>query len=297
MAPPNQENRVKTRAALAALSLSMMAVLGTVLQTTDGVPAIAAAGLLRPLRIPTAQPAPEGCSEAALEGEGIPLQGWMCRAVGARRGTVIYLHGVASNRSSAVGVIGHFRSRGYDVVAYDSRANGNSGGDVCTYGYWEKRDLHKVIDTLAPGPVVLMGASLGAAVALQEAADDPRVGAVVAAEVFADLRTVAQDRAPRVLTGRMIRRAFEIAEATGRFRVDEVSPERAAARIHVPVLLIHGAADTDTRPIHSERVLAALAGPKALMLVPGAGHNHSLANDAVWHRIDAWLDAALPAAR
>jgi hypothetical protein len=41
---------------------------------------------------------------------------------------------------------------------------------------------------------VLLGTSLGAAVALQEAADDGRVVGIVAAEVFSDLRTVARAR-------------------------------------------------------------------------------------------------------
>jgi pimeloyl-ACP methyl ester carboxylesterase len=58
------------------------------------------------------------------------------------------------------------------------------------------------------------------------------------------------------------------------------------------VLLIHGASDVDTPPDHSRRVLAALAGPKRLILVPGARHNESLRGD-VWGEIDRWLNDAL----
>ena len=60
-------------------------------------------------------------------------------------------------------------------VAYDSRAHGESEGDVCTYGFFEKRDLHQVLDSIGPGPIALVGTSRGAAVALQEAAEDARV--------------------------------------------------------------------------------------------------------------------------
>jgi dipeptidyl aminopeptidase/acylaminoacyl peptidase len=70
-----------------------------------------------------------------------------------------------------------------------------------------------------------------------------------------------------------------------------VSPFNAAARISAPVLLIHGADDTETRPAHSERVFAALAGPKRLIFVPHAGHNHSLSGD-VWIEIDKWIGQA-----
>jgi pimeloyl-ACP methyl ester carboxylesterase len=210
-----------------------------------------------------------------------------------RRGTIVYLHGVADNRASAAGVIPRLLARGFDVVAYDSRAHGNSEGDFCTYGYFEKDDLHKVLDTVSPGPIVLIGTSLGAAVALQEAADDPRVTAIVAAETFSDLRTVATERAPWFFTSRVINRAFALAEEQAHFRVDAVSPERAATQISVPVLLLHGALDHDTPPAHSQRVLAALKNPKKrLALISDAHHNESL-NARTWVEIERWIDIVI----
>src|SRR5947199_4291190 len=136
---------------------------------------------------------------------------------------MVYLHGVADNRTSAAGAIARFVPRGFDVIAYDSRAHGESGGTACTYGFFEKHDLHRVIDTIEPGPIVLVGTSLGAAVALQEAAFDRRVAAVVAAETFSDLETVATERAPFFFTRGTIKRAFRIAEEHGALRGDAVS--------------------------------------------------------------------------
>jgi dipeptidyl aminopeptidase/acylaminoacyl peptidase len=103
---------------------------------------------------------------------------------------------------------------------------------------------------------------------------------------------VATERAPFFFTAGVIGCAFRIAEHQGGFRVDEVSPVAAARAIRIPVLLIHGASDVDTPPDHSRRVLAALAGPKRLILVPGARHNESLRGD-VWGEIDRWLNDAL----
>jgi pimeloyl-ACP methyl ester carboxylesterase len=180
--------------------------------------------------------------------------------------------------------------KGLDVVAYDSRAHGESGGDFCTYGYFEKQDLHRVIDTLGPGPVVLMGTSLGGAIALQAAAGNVRVGGVVAAEVFSDLETIARDRSPRFIPDWIIRRALRKAEERASFTAADVSPVRAARSITVPVLLVHGTRDTATTPDHSQRVLAALAGPKRLILVEGARHNESLRDAMVWRDIDRWID-------
>ena len=277
-------------AVAAGVGVALLAVLWRQL------PGIAAGGLLHPARRVGSHPLPANCVDAQFAGAGVTLRGWMCGATAPRRGTIIYLHGIADNRGSAAGVVQRFVPRGFDVVAYDSRAHGDSDGDACTYGFFEKQDLRRVVDTLAPGPVVLIGTSLGAAVALQEAAADPRVTAIVAAETFSDLRTVATERAPAILTKSTIDRAFAIAERQGNFRVDDVHPQNAARRITAPVLLIHGAQDVETPPAHSERVYAALTGPKRLLLVPGAGHNGSLRAD-VWEQIDRWIDGVMPKSR
>jgi uncharacterized protein len=256
------------------------------------LPAAGAGGLLYPARHRVSVPAPTTCEDATFPGDGLLLRGWRCRAASARRGTIVYLHGVADNRTSAVGVIQRFIPKGFDVIAYDSRAHGESDGDICTYGFFERNDLHRVLDTVDDGPVVLLGTSLGAAVAILEAADDQRVATVVAAETFADLRTVAVERAPFFFTASTIRKAFHLAAERGRFDIDAVSPEHAAARITVPVLLVHGAADVDTRPEHSERVFRALQGPKRLIIVPGATHNASL-RPGVWMDVEGWIDQAV----
>lgn len=254
------------------------------------LPAYGAGALLHPARRPMTGGPPATCQDETFNGDGVELRGWRCHSSGQRRGTLVYLHGVADNRMSATGVIDRFGKRGFDVIAYDSRAHGDSPGDICTYGFFEKRDLFRVLDTVDAGPIVLIGTSLGAAVALQEAALDARVTTVVAAETFSDLRTVATERAPFFFTPGTIARAFRLAEQQGHFDVDAVSPVAAARTIRIPVLLVHGAADADTPPDHSRRVLAALSGPKRLILVPGAGHNASLRGE-VWDDIDQWLDA------
>jgi pimeloyl-ACP methyl ester carboxylesterase len=261
------------------------------------LPAIGAGGLLHPARRTVTGAAPDGCGASEFAGAGVTLRGWTCTPpAGPARGTIVYLHGIADNRGSAAGVVPRLLRRGFRVIAYDSRAHGQSEGDACTYGFYEKLDLRRVIDTLPPGPLALIGTSLGAAVALQEAAGDPRVTAIVAAETFSDLRTVATERAPGFFTRDTIERAFALAEREAAFRVDEVSPVRAAPRITASVFLIHGAADTDTPPSHSERVFSALRAEKELLLVPAARHNQSLSSEAVWQRVQAWLERLAPRA-
>jgi uncharacterized protein len=279
----------RSRASLTLVTIAAL-LAGSVAWTQ--LPILGAGGLLHPGRRRVDGPRPENCRDASVDSAGVLLSGWRCAATSRRRGTLVYLHGIADNRTSAAGIVPRFAPRGFDVVAFDSRAHGESAGDACTYGFYEKGDLRRIIDTVPAGPIVLLGTSLGAAVALQEAAHDARVSAIVAVETFSDLKTVAAERAPWFFTGPIIRRAFRLAEHEGQFAVDAVSPVDAAREITVPVLLIHGAADVDTPAEHSRRVLDALKGPKQLILVPGAGHNRSLTSES-WKAIEQWLEEVM----
>jgi pimeloyl-ACP methyl ester carboxylesterase len=255
-------------------------------------PSWAANALLHPPRRPVTQVPTRPHENVDLD-VGVHLRGWLFRTVRPRRGLLVYLHGVGDNRESGIGVAAHFNALGFDVLTYDSRAHGESGGDACTYGYYEKKDLSRVLDQVGGGLVLALGVSLGAAVALQAAAEDPRIALVVAVSSFSDLRTVGAERAPFFASRGNIAKAFELAETEVAFRADDVSPVAAAARVRAPVLLVHGADDHDTRPAHSERIYAALRGPKRLLLVPGAGHNDAL-NAGAWRAIDEWVAANWP---
>ena len=257
-------------------------------------PGIAAGALLYPARNDRVPEAPRGCVDREFDGAGVQLRGWQCMAgAGQSRGTIVYLHGIADNRGSARGPIERFTRHGYDVIAYDSRAHGLSGGTACTYGYHEKSDLRRVLDTVLDGRIIVVGTSLGAAVALQAAAEDRRISGVVAAEVFSDLETIARERAPFFVWDQLMESAFRVAAQWGAFDVGSVSPEASARSIRVPVLLLHGKADTDTPPAHSQRVYGALTGPKRLVLVEGVRHNETLGNAEAWTEIDRWIDGIM----
>ena len=125
------------------------------------IPSLGAAILLHPLRRPVLMEMPSMCEEVTFPGEGVDLKGWRCQAVGPRRGTLIFLHGHSDNRSSGTGLMERFRKRGFDVIAYDSRCHGESGGTAMTYGFYEKEDLRRVIDTVKMGRLFCSAVRLG----------------------------------------------------------------------------------------------------------------------------------------
>lgn len=121
---------------------------------------------------------------------------------------------------------------------------------------------------------------MGAAIALQSAAVDPRIEAVVAEDPFANLREVSYDYAGlhfSPLLGKTLFRpavtvAMHVVKEEGGFNPNDVSPEKAVAQRPFAVLLICGTADHTIPCRHAQRIYQAARGPKQLWVVQGARH-------------------------
>ena len=214
--------------------------------------------------------------------EGIPLSSWLLRPPCDPIGTVIMLHGVSESKIAPLPLAKHLYECCFNVFLYDSRWHGDSGGSYCTYGFYEKHDASMAITyllsrtDLRTGKVGLFGYSMGAAVAIQTAAIDRRVAAVVAESGFARLRTIFDDYQKRMiklpfhyLRNIVIKRSEHLAH----FRANAVAPVDAVREVRVPLLLIHGTADRLIRHEYSEEIFRNANEPKELWLIPGATHS------------------------
>jgi pimeloyl-ACP methyl ester carboxylesterase len=220
--------------------------------------------------------------------DGVELRGWKIRSRSPNGDWVLLFHGVSDNRT---GVLGHgefLLRHGYNLVMMDARAHGESGGDMATYGWKERHDTVAIVNALCSTEksrhLYALGVSMGAAVALQSAAIEPRIAAVVAEDSFADLREVSYDYAGlrfSPLLGETLFRpasilAMEALSNTGGFDPDDVSPARAVAAHPFPVLLICGTRDTTIPCRHAEQIYRSASGPKELWVVDGAEHASAL---------------------
>lgn len=254
-------------------------------------PPVGASLLLSPHKKAVVGDLPEGAQEFSLMNGDVELKGWTFKAEGAFKGTIIYLHGIADNRGGVIGVAQQFVSKGYDVRGYDSRAHGESGGRHCTYGYYEKEDLKALIKDCRPGPIVLIGSSMGGAVATQAAPEIKELEALILLDTFSDLSVIIRDRVPSAIPNIVLDRAKRHAEKMGEFKIDEVSPRTAVEKIKVPTLLIHGGADKATPPEHSQKIFENLRSVKKLLIIEGAGHCASGSRPETWRAITDWIQA------
>ena len=196
--------------------------------------------------------------------DSIALKGWFIHADSARPlGTVAVLHGIASCKEAMLPKAKMFARAGFNCIVFDMRAHGESGGTYCTFGYYEKRDLSRYIDSAlarfgtSVGPMAVFGSSLGAAVALQAMEVDPRICCGVVESPFATLREVVFDYMRRMsgiplrsISDGALARAGEIA----RFPVDSIRPEESARRITQPVMVVHGLLDEHISSDYGKRV-------------------------------------------
>ncbi len=121
---------------------------------------------------------------------------------------------------------------------------------------------------------------MGAAIALQSAAVEPRIAGVVAESSFSDLTEATYDYAGLHWNPWLGKTLFRPAtwtglsqlEKRGGFAVADVSPEKAVAHRPFPVLLICDSLDRVLPCRHSQRIFDAATGPKELWVVPRSDH-------------------------
>jgi pimeloyl-ACP methyl ester carboxylesterase len=192
-----------------------------------------------------------------------------------------------------------------DVVAFDLRGHGNSGGRN-TVGDRELLDIDAAVAwARAAGyaRVATVGFSLGAAVTLRQAAlGAHRPDAVVA--VSGPARWYSRESAPMRRVhwmleqphGRLVARLLGV-RLDRPWAVVPPSPVEVVADIApTPLLLVHFAGDPYFSAAHPRALAAASGGHALLWTEPGTGHGETGTDAALAGRIAAWaLGAVGPA--
>ncbi len=188
--------------------------------------------------------------------DGLKLRGWIIYGGGDR--TVMVLHGYTSSKYDEgymKPVIEILARNGFNVVAFDFRAHGDSDGELTTLGFREVDDVVRVIDWIEEnkpglvGRLGLIGYSMGGAVALMVSARDERVKAVVADSPYIDIVSSGRRWIMR-LKGFMRTILLAVyplivrfAEGKAGIKTDDLRIMKYADKIKQPVLIIAGKRD------------------------------------------------------
>ena len=223
--------------------------------------------------------------------DGTPLHGWFIpakdMAAKAAKGTVVFSHGNAGSISYHLGFCTWLAEASYNVIIYDYRGFGKSGGTVdrrgmiddvkAAFAYALKRPD---IDTTR---LVSFGHSLGGAQSVTALGETPVKGlrAIVIDGAFASYQAMA-----RIIGGQL----------GANLVTDELAPKDFVHKLApVPLLVVHGEADEIVPVSQGLQLYEAAAQPKTLFEVKAGHHGTSLSNDngAYRKKMIAWLDGVM----
>ncbi len=244
-----------------------------------------------PTRDEPATPAKWGFRFENLEfssADGTRLHGWFLPARGKKaKGTIVFSHGNAGSVGHHLGFTMWLVEAGYNVMMYDYRGFGKSGGEVDRRGMID--DVKAAFTTVRtradidPDRIISFGHSLGGAKSVTALAEHPVPGlrAVVLDATFSSYKAMA-----RVVAG----------DLGTDLVTDELSPVDFVDKLpRVPLLVVHGDLD-ELVPVSQGKTLFEKAHePKTLFEVKEGTHGSSLVmnNGAYRLRMLAWLEENL----
>lgn len=214
--------------------------------------------------------------------DGILISGMRLAPANANGHAILICHGLAHDKYSGVRYVQYLLRAGYTLVLIDFRNHGKSEGSITTYGFYEKQDLLCAVQYLREngfqGRIGILGASMGASIALLTAADCGEISAIVLDSPFSSLKKISTEwacqltRCPEAVVQLSIRLAYCWLYLAYRFWVPEIEPATAARKLQCPVFLIHGGKDKKISAEHSRVIYENVAGTKEIWIVEEAGH-------------------------
>lgn len=169
--------------------------------------------------------------------------------------------------------------RPYAVAGVDYRGYGRSDG-VPTEAVL-KSDALAVYDALATRlgehpRIVVMGRSLGTAMAAYVAARRPVAG-IILVTPFSSLAAVGQESHPFVPVRLLLKNPFDVV------------PD--AAKVAAPALFLVAGADRYVPPHHADRLAASWPGPKEVRVIEGTGHGNIVDAPEYWKYVREFVKA------
>lgn len=230
--------------------------------------------------------------------DGVLLKGWLFQAERPTGRSVILVHGWLANRVNGDfgWVAKDMVAQGYDLLMFDLRGAGDSGGDHPTMGYDEQNDVLAAYDFMLargyqPAAMTVFGVSMGGATVLAVSPRLPQVGAIVVDSAFGDLRATVESSVSFFVTTPLFVYAglFNVNPDFKPIEAVRSQPERA-------FLFFHGDADRLVPVEQARKLRAASSNPQSeLVIVAGATHTKTFIQNpkAYLKRLYQFLDQQL----
>ncbi len=204
--------------------------------------------------------------------DGVRLHGWFMPARGDARGTVLHVHGNAANITAHYEFVHWLPAAGYNVLTFDYRGYGNSGGHITRQG--ALADASAALDYLRARldvdarRIVVFGQSIGGAVATVLAAErKTQIAALAIDSTFTAYREIAKYHVTHQAAFLILAWWLPLAIPDGLDPISyiaEVSP--------VPLLVMHGKLDRIAPWTMGQRLYDAAKDSKEIWLTEDTNH-------------------------
>jgi fermentation-respiration switch protein FrsA (DUF1100 family) len=208
--------------------------------------------------------------------------------------TVLVCHGLGANKSNQLFMARQLVPGGFNVLAFDFRAAGESGGQLSTFGDLERRDVLGAVKWLRENrskqsqKIFGVGASMGGSALIAAAADDSDEGrainAVATYAAYDSLEGLAQSVTKNYflppLGWLVMKVGVPLASVQTGADLRSFSPAKLAGEMWPrPLLLIHGVQDRIISFEHAQRLYQGASLPKYYLWLEKGDHNDVLGDE------------------
>lgn len=238
--------------------------------------------------------------------DDVPLQGYYLPAEEPTNKLVVFAHGYLGNAKD-MGLFGKYyhEELGYNLFMPDLRGHGESGGDYYGFGWHDRLDIIDWLDQLvAENPdaeIVLHGLSMGAATVLMASGEDlpENVRLIIADSPYTsvyDLFAYQLDRMFHLPDQLVLPSMSVLTNMRAGYTLKEASALDQVQKATVPILYIHGEADTFVPTNMTEELANHTKSEHEVITFPDTNHGESIVlhREAYLNEMTSFIEKYLP---
>jgi fermentation-respiration switch protein FrsA (DUF1100 family) len=223
--------------------------------------------------------------------------------------TILMCHGLAASKANQLDMVRDLVPAGFNVLAFDFRAHGDSGGQLTTFGDLERQDVLAAVRWIQQNhpeqakSIDGLGISMGAAALIAAAVDDSPEGrsisAVAVYSTYGDLPSLAESVGNHFyfpgagwLADHLM---LPMAGAQSGSDLTSFSPAALVGQLSPrPVMFVHGEQDMLIDFSLGETLYNAAEQPKSKLWIERAGHDDIIENDKAARAVIWFFSRARP---
>lgn len=203
---------------------------------------------------------------------------------------VICFHGYTSQgMNDYIGLSGYYLKQGFSMLLVDERAHGKSEGKQIGFGCLDRKDalqwINRTVESLGEDVQILLhGTSMGGATVLMTSGLDlpKQVKGIISDCAFTSPKEVFTHVLRKMIhlpSFPMMQISDLLNRRLAGYGLDECNAAREVQKAKVPILFIHGSADTFVPCYMCDEIYENCASPKQKLIIEGAAHAESFYKD------------------